>query len=82
MPRRAATPKGEALPPPLVFCWTLQQIATAHQLSLDAVRSAIHRGELHAFTLGKAYRVADTDYRRWLEQARRLSFSSKPTAAA
>ena len=80
MPRNPATPKGEELPPPLIFFWTLQQIAASHQLSLDAVRAAIHRGELNAFTLGKAYRVADADYRRWLEQARHLSFSSKPTA--
>lgn len=74
MGRAVLRPTGKALPPPPSFFWTLRQIATWHQLSGDAVRAAVKRGELRAFTFGKEYRVRDEDYREWLDGSRRVSF--------
>ena len=67
---------GSALPLPIEHRWTVQQIATAHQMSARTVVQCIERGELAAEKLAKEWRVSDSDYRRWIA-AGRVSFSPR-----
>jgi hypothetical protein len=69
--------KSPALPAPPEFHWTLAQVAASVQLTVAAIRLRIENADLKAVQLGKEWRVADSEYRAWLERNR-----IKPSAQA
>jgi hypothetical protein len=75
--RPVARPKGEPLPTPPDWHWPLADVAKRHGLSVDALVRASRRRELVIQRSGRAYRVSDPEYRRWLAATGSSFFSGK-----